>query len=304
MAKRIILGLLALLFVGLIGLGGHFALKQQRRVKAFSAKTTATVLGKQVVRRSIRTSGETTCYHRPVVTFRFQAQGRTFSSSSIFPHEFEVGGNLGSIFAKAPLERFEVGQETTAYCNPNDPKQACLIRRPSFNPYALILGSTIALGMVVMVLLAAWPLPPQSAVKRLRALSIAVLWHAIGLASVVHYFYLAGFDYGGHALLLFGIYTLLGLFPIGAALNLAGNPVQGAALVSLLGTFFGFWVGAAVAFVAGRFFRVSATLMLQCMGYGMAIPAVLLPIVGLFVKGDGSRGEDEGGQEEGAAQEG
>ena len=302
MAKRIILGLLALLFVGLIGLGGHFALKQQRRVKAFSAKTTATVLGKQVVMRSQRSGGETTCYHRPVVTFRFQAQGRTFSSSSIFPHDFEVGGN--NLFAKAPLEKFEIGQETTAYYNPNDPKQACLIRRPSFNPYALILGSTIALGMVVMVLLATWPLPPQSAVKRLRALSIAVLWHAIGLASVVHYFYLAGLDYGGETLLLFGIYTQLGLFPIGAALNLAGNPVQGAALLSLFGTFFGFWVGAAVAFVAGRFFRASATLMLQCMGYGMAIPAVLLPIVGLFVKGDASRGEDEGGQEEGAAQEG
>ena len=299
MVKRIILGLLALSFMGLIGFGGHLAIKQQRRMESFSAKTTATVLGKQVVRRSQRSGGKTTCYHRPVVTFRFEVQGRTFSSSSIFPHDFEVGGN--SLFAKAPLEKFEVGQETTAYYNPDDPKQACLVRRPSFNPYLLILGSMVALGMFVN----AWPLPqPHSAeLKRSKALLIAALWHTIGLASVVHYFHLAGLDYGGETLLLFGIYTQLGLFPIGAALNLAGNPVQGAALFSLFGTFFGFWVGAAVAFVAGRFFRASATLMLQCMGYGMAIPAVLLLIVGLlFARGDEPHGEGEGSQEEGAAQ--
>jgi len=306
MVKRIIRGLFALSSMALVGLGGHLTLKQQRRVEALSAETTATVLGKQVIRRSVRTSGGTKVYARPIVSFQFQAEGRTFASDRVFPHDFEVGGGMGSVFAKAPLDGFEVDQETKAHYNPNDPDQACLIRRPSVEPYVLVLGAMIALSFV----LATWPLrqTQSNEVNRRKALLIAVLWHTMGLASVAHYFYLAGLDYGGEALLLFGLYTVLGLFPVASVLRksksveLAGR-LQGAALGYLIGTFFGFWLGfAAYLLLVGRF-RASATVGLRCMGYGMAIPAGLLLIVGLVVRGNQASGEDEGSQEEGAAHE-
>jgi len=297
MVKRIIRGLFALGFMALIGLGGHFVLKQQRRVESLSAETTAIVLSKQIISRSKHTggtSGKTTCYHKPIVHFRFEVQDRTFSSTSIFPHDFEVGGMM--VFTRAPLDKFEVDQETKAYYNPDDPKQACLVRRPSWEPYAGVLGSMIALCIV----LATWPLQQTqgSAARRWKALLIAVLWHAVGLAVAGHYFYLAGLDYGGGALLLFGFYTLLGLMPVGTVLreskssDLAGR-LQGAVMASLFGTLFGFWVGFAANYLAA-FFRASATVRIRCMGYGMAIPAVLFLIVGLlFAKESEPNGEGE-----------
>jgi len=307
MVKRIIRGLFALGFTALVGLGGHFVLKQQRRVESLSAETTAIVLSKEILSKYVRTSGTSstpTRSEKPIVNFRFEVQDRTFSSTSIFPHDFALGGMKA--LTRAPLDRFEVDQETKAYYNPDDPKQACLVRRPSWEPYAGVLGSMIALCIV----LATWPLQQTqgSAARRWKALLIAVLWHAVGLAVAGHYFYLAGLDYGGGALLLFGFYTLLGLMPVSTVLrefksSESADRLGGGVLFSLIGTFCGIWLGFAASYVAGHL-HASATVKARCMGYGLAIPTVLFLILGLlFAKRIEPSGEDDGSQEEGAAQE-
>ena len=306
MVKVIIRGLFALLFTALLGLGGHLTLKKQQEVEAFSEQTTATVTGKQIVSRSKRSGGKTTVYHRPVVSFQYQVEGQTFTSHQIFPHEFEVGGGLGRLSAKAPLDAFEVDQETKAYYNPDDPSHACLIRRPSLGCYAIVLGAMVALSLT----LGTWPVQKSDEnAKRRKGLALAALWYLVGLAAASHYFHLAGAHCAGEALLLFGLYMVLGLFPLSAAAGgnksskLAGR-LQAGALGSLIGAFVGIWVGLGLCFVSMRFFRANAAFGVRCMGYGIAVPAALLLFLGLFAHRDAAQDEDGEEQEQPTAQPG
>lgn len=297
--RVIITGLFVLLFTALIGLGWHLILKEQETVSALSEQTTATVVGKQVVTESNRTGEEIDIYFRPVVSYQFQVGDRTYSGNRIFPRDAAAGGNLGSIFARAPLEGFEVGQEAKAYYNPDDPDQACLIRRPAFWSYGIVLAATVALGIA----LATFRVEEDDA-KRLKGQGITALWYLVGLSAAVHYSHLAGAHRAGLASLLFGLYMVLGLFPVSAALGgaksskLAGL-VQSGALGSAIGAFVGFWVGLALCYVAVAFFHASATFGLRCMGYGVAVPAAACLLMGLFAKGNATPGEKKEDQPEG-----
>jgi hypothetical protein len=306
MLKIIIRGLFALPFMALIGLGVHFLLQQQHTVEALSEQTTATVTGKQVVRRSGRSTDNKgrsrhTTYYRPVVSYQFEVGDRAFTSDRIFPHDFEIGGGLGGLSAKAPLDGFAVGQETTAYYNPDDPSQACLIRRPSFGSYVMVLGGTVALGLILGTLRV------QDDAKRLRGQVTAALWYIVGLGAAWHYWSLAGMDSGGVAALLFTLYAVLGLFPLSAAVGGSKSSTLAArlhagALGFLVGAFVGLWVGLGLCIASIWFFRASATFGVRCQGYGIAIPAMVCLLIGLFAKGDATQGEEEEDEEEPAAQ--
>jgi hypothetical protein len=80
-------------------------------------------------------------FHRPVVEFRYEVQGQEFTSKTIFPDMFKIGGNLGRVAARAPLDRFKKGQQVTAYYIPESPEVACLNRQPSVLPYLFVAGS-------------------------------------------------------------------------------------------------------------------------------------------------------------------
>jgi len=285
MMKSIMRGLLALLFSALMGLGVHLILKEQESVSALSEQTTATVVGKQVVKESNRTGGEIYIFYRPVLSYRYQVGERTYSGSRVFPEDFAVGGNLGHVFVRAPLEAFEVDQETKAYYNPDDPSQVCLIRRPAFWSYGIVLGATVALSIV----LATFPAQDDNA-SRLKGQMITALWYVVGLATAVHYSRLAGAHCAGLASLVLGLYMVWGLFPVSAALGgakssaLAGR-LQSGALASVIGAFVGLWVGLALGYGAVALFHASATFGLRCMGYGIAVPAAACLLIGFLAKG-------------------
>jgi len=289
---RIVLGFCVLFCLAIVGLGVHLVLEQQRYVTSFSAQTTATVLEKRLQQHRNSRNSEIRITYEPVVKFQFHAQGRRVTSENVFSHDFRVGGNLGRIVAEAPLDKFKVGQKTRAYYHPDNPEVACLIRRPSSLLYLVILLPV----MVVSGLFAYfWRSSQRRGVefKRWKAWWITTIWHTAGLASIGHYFCLAGTDYAGEALILFGVYTLLGMIPVTFVLPPEiAKRVSASLWGSMFGIFIGFWIGLIVGWLAGVF-SASATFRLQCVGYGMVIPAGLFGLLGLLGKSKGGVSNSE-----------
>ena len=285
---RSAVGFAVLLCLAIAGFGIHLVLEQQQRLSSFSVRTTAIVLGKQLEEHERRTTraDDNRYSYEPIVKFRFEVQGQQFTGDSVFPDTFRVGGNLGYSAVRAALERFQTGEETTAYFNPENPAEACLIRRPSFFTYLVVLlPIVVASGLVGFL----WrsPQPGNDEFKQRKARWIAAVWHIVGLGSGGHYFYLAGADYGGAALVVFGIYTQLGLIPLTFALPPSeasefARRSKAAFGLSLIGTFIGFWLGIVVGWLAMAIFSAGATVFLRCWAYGILIPAVLFFILGLM----------------------
>ena len=260
----------------IVGFGVHLVLEQQRRLSSFSARTTAIVLGKRLEQHERRTTraDDNRYSYEPLVTFRFQARGKQFTSASVFPDTFRAGGHLGRLAAKASLDQFEIGEETTVYYNPENPAEACLIRRPSFFLYLMILLPMVVVSGLVAFLWRSLQ-PGDLEIRRRKARWIAALWHIVGLGSVGHYFFLAGTDYGGGALVVFGVYTQLGLIPVAFTLPSSESSefarrIKGTIGLSLFGTFIGFWLGILVACLATMLFSVSDAVFLPYWGYAMA----------------------------------
>jgi len=291
MLMRVVLGFAVLTCLAVaVGSGVYLALEEQRQIMSYSATTTATVFEERLERfeRPIHHGGrprhheDSRFSYEPVVRYRYEAEGRQFTGANIFPDPVRIGGNLGYFAAKAPLDRFEVGQQTRAYYNPDNPSSACLIRRPSMTPYVVVLAPVV----VASVLVAVFWRPRRPEFKRRKAGWIAAVWLILGLAAATHYFWLAGSEYGGGALTMFALYTQLGLVPLMAAMPPATSSpsvkrVKGVIGASLFGTFVGFWLGLLIGWVAKTVFSASATTFLNCWGYTMAMSAGLFALLSL-----------------------
>jgi Protein of unknown function (DUF3592) len=288
---RVVLGFAVLMCLAIVGFGAYLALEEQRQMMSYSATTTATVLEERLEQHERRIEARRPGRHEggrsrftyvPVVRYRYEAEGRQFTGASIFPDPFRIGGNLGYLAAKAPLDRFKVGQQTRAYYNPDNPLSACLIRRPSTMPYVVVLAPVIAAS----ALAAAFWRSGRPGFKRRKAFWIAAVWHILGLTAAAHYFLLAGSEYGGGTLSMFAIYTQLGLVPVMFAMPPATSApavkrMKGVMGFSLFGTFVGFWLGLLIGFVTMKVFSASATTFLQCWGYTIAMSAGLFALLSL-----------------------
>jgi hypothetical protein len=296
---RFLLAIPSLACLSIIGLGAHLVLQQAQQVTALSVPTTAVVLEKRLAvhhqRRSGNRTGSSTTAYEPIVKYRYRVQDRELTSEAIFPDTFRIGGNLGLIAARAPLDQFKVGQQTIAYYNPQDPTEACLIRRPLTHYYAFALLPMIVVSGLVVV----WPVSPsnRALAKRWKARGIAVAWHTLGIVAATHYFTLAGSNYSGAALALFGLYAQLGLIPLLVNVesekpSIVLSRLQSAMSGSLIGTFLGFWLGLAIGLVA-IVFGASPSATLKCFGY---TPAVTAGLFGLLLSMGTSSGRPDGNQ--------
>jgi hypothetical protein len=188
------------------------------------------------------------------------------------------------------VERFQVGEETTAYYDPQNPTEACLILRPQCILYLVILlPAAVASGILGL-----WPSsrPKSPERKQRRGRLVAALWYLIGLVSAGHYFYLAGADYSGGALALFGGYALLGLIPVGVALPRTGfgGRLKGAVGAAVFGTFAGLFLGLLVGGVT-IFFSGSIIRGFSWWCYIVVVTAALFGFLGFT--GRLKIGEDE-----------
>jgi hypothetical protein len=291
---RVVLGFVVLLCLAVVGFGAYLALEEQRQIISYSETTTATVVEERLERHERRFEhvhrprhhkpGRSRFSYEPLVRYRYEAKGKQFTGTSIFPEPFRIGGNLGYFAAKAPLDRFEVGQQTRAYYNPGRLSSVCLIRRPSMIPYLVVLAPVIAASILVAT---CWR-SGRPGFKRRKARWIAAVWLFLGVAAAGHYFWLAGSEFGGVALSIFALYMQLGLVPIMIAMPpTASSPsvkrVKGAIGFSLFGTFVGLWLGMLIGWVALKVFSANATTFLQCWGYTMAISAGLFALLSLVV---------------------
>ena len=275
---RFVLSCCIFLALAVVGLGVYLVLQQQRRVLSFSAPTTATVLAKRVedhVHREAKT------YHtyEPVVEYRYQVGGRQFTSDRVFPvpqSDIHFSPNAARRYWEL-LEPFEVGDETTAWYIAGDPAEACLLRRPSYLPYfVILLPVMLASGLVAIF----WPASP-----RRKGFWIAVAWHTAGSASAVHYFVLAGEHYAGAAMVSIGVYTQLGLIPLACALPSSESSdfarrIKLAVGCSLFGSFAGIWLGWLAGWLAVAVSDLQSVRG-HWIGYGMAVSAALFALLGL-----------------------
>jgi hypothetical protein len=141
--------------------------------------------------------------------------------------------------------------------------------------------------VIILAFIAAiWGTPPaaeRARYNRSKGRWIAAIWHAVGLASGIHYFYLAGTEYVAGAAWLFGCYTYVGLIPVAVALpssELAQRVKNGIAL-SFAGTVGGILLGAAGGWLAALLTNRPNDIL--WVGYGGIIGAALLATLGMWL---------------------
>jgi hypothetical protein len=119
--------------------------------------------------------------------------------------------------------------------------------------------------------------------KRGRAQAVAFLWHGVGALSIAHYFYLAGSQYDTLAVIVFSVYTMLGVIPLimGLPSQGWGGRIQAAGWFLIVGAFLGFWIGLCAGWV-GEFVSDRKVGGPMWGWYGVLIGGGLLALLGLI----------------------
>jgi hypothetical protein len=293
--KRFTLGFCVLVCATIGGVGVYFVYQQQRTLACF-VPTRATILSKRVEKDEYwNRLNERTFKTRPVVEYSFEVEGRQITSEEIFPSDATQRSSgsdarLARDWANSVVARFQVGEETTAYFNPQNPAEACLILRPQCVLYlAILLPAAVASGILGL-----WPSSRSKSPERKQRKGrlVAALWYLIGLVSAGHYFYLAGADYSGGAMAMFGGYTLLGLIPVGVALPSTGfgGRLKGAVGTAVFGTFAGLFLGLLV----GGVIQIFSGSVIRGLSWGCYIVVATAALFGFFgFTGRLKIGEDE-----------
>jgi len=220
------LGLFFILF-GLVfgGIGGSLALTQHRKIVSY-LPVEATVISSRVV---VRRSSKSTSY-APAVVYRFTAKGRDWQGRDVFP----IGQSGSRSWAAGVAASYRAGRKTQAYYDPANPVNSFLIRHYSFFPYIFFLlgmgfssaGVAILIGRGSPAKKPAQPIEGVSgwyevaatstiADRRRAALIGTILWGALGVASIGHYFFCAEPPYETTAYVFSSIYGAVGCVGVG-----------------------------------------------------------------------------------------
>ncbi len=212
-----------------VGVGGYLAWSQHHKITTF-VPVTATVLSKEVERHTSRDSdGRTSTSYEPVVKYRYQVDGQTYTCDVVTP----LDDSGSSRWAHELIGRYQVNEETEAYHNPKEPHEAFLAKQYSFFPYIFVLFPMLFLAVGAGVAVGTgmgrrrsepWPvsgdwyeLDPTTRIahRRQAALIVACIWHVVGILTWGHYFRVAEPPYGLDAGIFTLIYELIGLAPVG-----------------------------------------------------------------------------------------
>ena len=138
---RAALAFLALFGLVFSGIGGTIMLREHQRLTTW-LPVEATVLNKSVDRHS---DSDGTTYS-PIVVYRYNVNGRPYTSSSVLPTKESRSGG----WARRIVEEYELNRTYTAWYNPADPEQAFLRRSRSI--VAAIFTAVGALILCIAVL--------------------------------------------------------------------------------------------------------------------------------------------------------
>jgi hypothetical protein len=221
--------------VGSVGFAWH----QHRKV--VTSQPVEAVVVSSGVEEQVNDEGGT--MYRPSVVYRYDVGGRSYTSSEIFP--LTAWASERRETAERFVRPFAVEQSVEAYYNPEEPSRAFLLKRYSFLPYLFILVSaplTVLFAARCLRDRVQW-LSAQS--QQCKALTVAAVWHGVGIAACGHYFGVSVRPYEMFPVVVAAIYEGLGLIPLAVALPKRGalGRLRKAFFAALVGALVGIWAG-------------------------------------------------------------
>jgi len=229
---KLLIALFTLLPLLFIGIGTYQVYDQHCKITTFQP-VRATVMDTRIEQRTSRDSdGRTQTTYKPVVKYRYEVNGRSYTAQSVTP----IGLSAGRAWAQRIIDRYPKGTTTTAYYNPENPGEAFLLRQYSFFPYVFVLFPMLFLAAAALMSVQSRTSLRRPARPRLRtagwfeikpllpiatrfrtALIVAVVWHGVGVLAWGHYFTVAGRPYELFAIIATAVYEALGMIPAGFA---------------------------------------------------------------------------------------
>jgi hypothetical protein len=123
-----------------LAVGGTMLVKEQRRLTTYQP-VTATVLSNRIEEHS-DSDGST---YEPVVVYRYRVNDREYTASRVTPlKESRSGG-----WARRVTSRYQVGNDYTAFYDPQEPSEAFLMRSRSFLPWAFVVIPLMGMAFIV-----------------------------------------------------------------------------------------------------------------------------------------------------------
>ena len=123
-----------------LGVGGIMLVKEHRRLTLYQP-VTATVLSTRV---EVHSDSDGSTYE-PVVVYRYRVNEREYTASRVTPLEESRSGG----WARRVASRYEVGNEYTAFYDPQDPSEAFLMRSRSIIPWAFLVIPLMGMAFIV-----------------------------------------------------------------------------------------------------------------------------------------------------------
>jgi hypothetical protein len=132
---------MALVCLFFLGVGGFMLWTEQRKLITYRP-IPVTVLSTSVDQRSDDDGGLT---YRPVVTYRYEVEGRSYRSSRVTPL---TESRSSYAWARALADRFAAGGVYTGWYDPERPEDSFLVRRRSVMPLAFTGIPAVALVLL------------------------------------------------------------------------------------------------------------------------------------------------------------
>lgn len=166
-------------------------------------------------------------YYVPDVQYEYEVSGRKYQSDRYLP--LPLSDNRS--WAQSVVDEYPSRKAIQAYCDPNDPAQAILVRQYSANPYDFMLAFAFVVVTTLCILLHLWFRRRQCAVavengqfeivpqfgqrqRLLVAITCAFAWYILGAVPMIHYSLCvpASANLGEEA--RFKVYAIIGLVPV------------------------------------------------------------------------------------------
>ncbi len=229
---KVVLILFTVVPLVFMGVGTYMARSQHHKITTYHPVQAAVLSTRVEVHTSRDSEGRTSRSYKPVIEYRYEVNGQSYTSDEVTP----LDESAGSKWAHEIINRYKAGQTYEAYYNPDHPSEAFLVRQYSFFPYMFILfpmlflatGSGIMIGMGASQRRPPEPvarpggrfeIKPTSRIadRRRAALIAAVAWHGVGVLACGHYFAAAEPPYGALPIIIAVIYEAIGCVPLALA---------------------------------------------------------------------------------------
>ncbi|MBN1346408.1 MAG: DUF3592 domain-containing protein [Phycisphaerae bacterium] len=225
---KLFIALFTIIPLTFVGVGTYLVHRQHHKITT-CRPVEATVLSTDIkVTQSRNSDGRTSTSYQPIVVYRYEVDGRTYTCDAVTP----LAESASRSWANEIVNKYKKGREVTAYYDPKEPAEAFLEKQYSFFPYMFILfpmlffavAAGVGVGMAVwqkkgeaLPVSGGWfELRPTTRIadRRKAALIVAAVWHLVGVAAWGHYFRVASPPYETFGIVVTIIYEAIGLIPV------------------------------------------------------------------------------------------